>query len=198
MCILAQMTRAPWDRRVFLNFDPHPAARLGFLVLVPKSLMFWGFPGGALKKRFVPIPPIGTCGSVPQSQRRASSDAAVAATSPPAKKAAAESPVSSPLRVPSMATSRTDQVHSAEELCIAATAGAEPNTASEVTADGNWATAVSDPTEFAVTATSLADARQELRADGGREVHAIRYWPGLAREGQRGSSLQWLHFFSFF
>jgi len=92
------------------------------------------------------------CVLVPQSQRRASSDATVAGASPPAKKAAVES-----------ATSHTDQADSAEELCIAATTETEPNFASEVTADGNWAMVVSNPADFVVTATSLAAARQELK-----------------------------------
>jgi len=39
----------------------------------------------------------------------------------------------------------------------------EPNIASEVTADGNWAMTVSNPADFVVTATSLAAARQELK-----------------------------------
>ena len=114
------------------------------------------------------------CVSVPQSQRRASSDATVAGASPPAKKAAVESSVSPPLRVPSMATSRTDQADSAEELCIAAMTETEPNIASEVTADGNWAMTVSNPADFVVTATSLAAARQELKGLMG-DVKNMRY-----------------------
>jgi hypothetical protein len=104
-----------------------------------------------------------TCRALPKRTRRALSHATVAGASPPTKKAAVIMSVSPRIGVPSLAASEAGS-SSVQMPCIATvTEVPEPNNASEVTADADWASFVSIPTDFEVTETSLPRAQKELK-----------------------------------